>query len=150
TPDPFGKATQFRVQGCLAAYQPITQSPVRPLPDQIGELVRQIQRGRELLAPDADRMESRRLGGAPVLRPASPLARQVPGPWGGCLADGGGGTGGEAAFKRSCFFPAAPSRLETYRHTLPYDPLKPRSVNCRCNSTTFVRPSARRASIHSR
>src|SRR5262249_6382258 len=36
-----------------------------------------------------------------------------------CFADGGGGTEGLLAPVRSPFFPAVPSRLVTYRHTLP-------------------------------
>jgi hypothetical protein len=51
---------------------------------------------------------------------------------------------------RSRVFPAAASRLVMYRRTLPYEPRKPIPPNRRCNSTAFVVPSARRASIHSR
>jgi hypothetical protein len=42
--DPFSEPSQFRVLAGLAPNQPITQGPLRPLPDQLGELVGQTQR----------------------------------------------------------------------------------------------------------
>ena len=81
TSDPFGKPAQFRVQACLAAGQPIAQGPLRPLADQLGELIGQFQRGGQLVASGADRIEPCLLGRLPLLGPTYPLERQLLGRW---------------------------------------------------------------------
>ena len=75
SPDPFGEAVQLRVRRRLAASQPIAQGSTRPPPDQLGELVGQVQRLRQLGAGGADCIEPRLLGRLALLKPTDPLER---------------------------------------------------------------------------
>ena len=101
-----GEPAQVRGRAGLRAGQPRAQGLGRPLSNLLRESICQVQRRGQLIASDAEGVEPRCSAGI-CFSPRRAHAKES------CRAEGGAGTGGLAALRRSRRFPATPSRFVT-------------------------------------